>query len=94
MKQPYARQAQPDFPDLLTDIQAQALEAVLQRLVKINAAIQRLNSTIVETGLNLPTVRGHNIGAVFGEAERLQFNHELAYLKLRRVVDAPEQVAA
>lgn len=86
--------AQPDFPDLLTDTQAQALARVQAGLQQINKAIQRVNSVIVDNRLRLHLILAPEINAVYGETLRTAFCHELAEHKLRRVADAPERMAA
>jgi hypothetical protein len=86
--------AQPDFPDLLTDTQAQTLSRVQAGLQQIHKAIQRVNGLIVDGKLRLRTVAAHDVGMVYGETERMAFMHELAEQQLRRACNAPERMAA
>ncbi|HEU0234311.1 MAG TPA: hypothetical protein VFQ94_04185 [Gallionella sp.] len=86
--------AQPDFPGLLTDTQAQTLSRVQAGLQQIHKAIQRVNGLIVDGKLRLRTIGAHDVGMVYGETERMAFMHELAEQQLRRAWNAPERMAA
>lgn len=86
--------AQPDFPDLLADTQAQALARIQAGLLQAHRAIQRINGLIMDNRLRLRPLLTPEIGTVFGETERMAFMHELAEQQLRRTCDAPERMAA
>lgn len=86
--------AQPDFPDLLTDTQAQALARVQAGLQQIHKAIQRVNGLIVDDKLPLRTIAAHEVGVVYGETLFMASMHELAEQRLRSVCNAPERMAA
>lgn len=86
--------AQPDFPDLLTDTQAQALARVQAGLLQAHRAIQRINGLIVDNKLRLHTITAHELGLVYGKTEEMCFMHELAEKQLRRACNAPEGMAA
>lgn len=86
--------AQPDFPGLLTDTQAQTLSRVQAGLQQINKAIQRVNGLIVDGKLRLRTVAAHDVGMVYGETLFMASMHELAEQQLRRACNAPERMAA
>lgn len=86
--------AQPDFPDLLTDTQAQALARVQAGLLQINKAIQRINGMIVDSRLRLRPMLTPEVGMVYGETLRMASMHESAEQQLRRACNAPERMAA
>lgn len=86
--------AQPDFPALLTDTQAQALARVQAGLLQAYRAIQRINGLIVDNKLRLHTITAYEFGLVYGETEQMCFMHELAEQQLRRACNAPEGIAA
>ena len=86
--------AQPDFPGLLTDSQAQTLAQVQKGMLAVNRAILRLNGLIINGNLRLTLVSAPSVGSVYGETLRMVFEHELAESKLRRSADAPERMAA
>lgn len=85
---------QPDFPDLLTDNQAQALARVQIGLQQINKAIQRINGMIVDNRLRLRPMLTPEVGMVYGETLRMASMHESAEKQLRRACNAPERMAA
>jgi len=86
--------AQPDFPDLLTDTQAQAFARVQIGLQQISKAIQRVNGMIVDNRLRLRPMLVPEVGMVYGETLRMASMHELAEKQLRRACNAPEGMAA
>lgn len=86
--------AQPDFPGLLTDTQAQALARVQAGLQQINKAIQRINGMIMDNKLRLHPLRSPEVGMVYGETLFMASMHELAEQQLRRACNAPERMAA
>lgn len=63
--------AQPDFPDLLTDAQAQAFARVQIGLQQISKAIQRVNGMIVDNRLRLRPMLAPEVGMVYGETLRI-----------------------
>ena len=67
--------AQPDFPDLLTDAQAQAFARVQIGLQQINKAIQRVNGMIVDNRLRLRPMLVPEVGMVYGETLRMASMH-------------------
>lgn len=85
---------QPDFPDLLSDTQAQALERVQAGLQQVNKAIQRLNSMIIDNKLRLHPILSPEVGLVYGETLFMASMHELAEQQLRRACNAPDRLAA
>lgn len=86
--------AQPDFPGLLADTQAQALARVQAGLQQIHKAIQRVNGMIIDNKLRLRPILSPEVGMVYGETERMALIHELAEQQLRRACNAPERMAA
>lgn len=86
--------AQPDFPALLTDTQAQAVAQVQVALLQTHTAIQRINGLIVDNKLRLRTIAAYELGLVYGEAEHIGCMHELAEKQLRRACNAPLGMAA
>lgn len=86
--------AQPDFPSLLVDTQAQALARVQAGLQQIDKAIQRVNGMIVDNRLRLRPIHAPEVSMLYGETLRVVFCHELAEHQLRRAVDAPDRIAA
>lgn len=86
--------AQPDFPDLLTDTQAQALARVQVGLQQVNKAIQRINGMILDNKLRLHPILSPEVGMVYGETLCMALMHELAEQQLRRACNAPERLVA
>lgn len=94
MSRPLPPPTQPDFPGLLTDTQAQALELVQAGLQQVHKAIQRLNGMIIDNKLRLRPILSPEVGMVYGETQRMAAMHELAEQQLRRACNAPERLAA
>ena len=67
--------AQPDFPDLLPEAQAQAFARVQIGLQQINKAIQRVNGMIVDNRLRLRPMLVPEVGMVYGETLRMASMH-------------------
>lgn len=87
--------AQPDFPGLLTDSQEQALATVQKGLQHVTKALQRINGIILDNKLRMRPVAAYpSVGMAYSEVDRLAFEHDLAYSKLRQSCNAPEGMAA
>jgi len=83
-----------NFPHLLDDTQEHALSETQRDLLRLDRFIKNINRKIIDYKLKLPTVRAPEVGNVFGETQRMVFNHELAKQQLRRAAGAPDRKSA
>lgn len=74
------------YPGLLTEQQLVALDRIQKGARKLAEAVSRLNAIKVDARLPLPAIRmtAYETGVLLYAVECLQFEHELAYSKLRQ----------